>query len=97
MYDWVSMAGTKESLVDKRNQIWLFVGVFLVLILGFLIDMGRLSGQYVDETLWYKGFSQLGVLLFGWMESMHWLIPAAVAAMAGLLLFDRLLQKLSRQ
>ncbi len=97
MYDWVSRAGTKESLVDKRNQLWLFVGVVLVLGVGFLIDMGRLSGQYVDQTLWYKGFAQLGALLFGWMASMHWLIPSAVAAIAGLLLFDRLLQRLSRR
>ncbi len=96
MYDWVSSAGYQASLMDKRNRWWILPGVVLVLLIGYMIDVGRLGEHYVNGSLWLKGFSDLGVLLFGWMESMHWLIPASMVAVGGLLLFDRLLQKLSR-
>ncbi len=96
MYDWVSSAGYQASLIDKRNNWWIVPGVVLMLLIGYMIDIGRLGEQYVNKDLWFKGFSELGLLLFGWMGSMHWFIPASIAAVGAVLLFDRLLQKLFR-
>ncbi len=97
MYHWVSNAGSRESLEDKRNRLWLFPVIALVLLMAFLFDMGRLGEQYVNEAIWLNGFYDLGNLLLGWVNYMHWLIPAASAVIIGLLLVDRLLQKLYRQ
>lgn len=96
MYDWVLQADRRQSLLDKQSRYWLIPGVLLVLVMGYLIDMGRLGQQYVNKQVWFKGFSELGVMLFGWMESMHWIVPVSLIAIGGLLIFDRLLQRLSR-
>ncbi len=94
MSEWVSQSTYYEPIVDKRNRWWILPGVLTLFVTGFLFDVGQMSATG-NEQLWLNSLSGAFQSLYAWIKPIHLLGIGASLAVGLLLMFDRLLQKLS--
>ncbi|MGQ1891012.1 hypothetical protein ACT29H_11280 [Thermophagus sp. OGC60D27] len=92
--EWVSRSNYFDPLVNTRNRWWIVPGIFVLFIIGFLLDLGQLS-QNATEFAWLKNISGTFQFLYSWIKPIHLMIIGALLAVSLLLGLDHLFKKLS--
>jgi len=92
--EWVSRSDYFDPILNPRNRLWIIPGVFILFIIGFLVDAGQLR-QGVSEFAWIQNIFGAFQFLFSWIEPIHWILIGALLTVALLLILDHLFKKLS--